>query len=75
MVATQICLTLVSEEKEKQEVDFLVTENAQPLFMVEAKFSDVALSPNLIKFQLFFVTNQLGLYTRPNQALGLINHV
>jgi predicted AAA+ superfamily ATPase len=26
--------------KEKQEVDFLVTENAQPLFMVEAKFSD-----------------------------------
>jgi predicted AAA+ superfamily ATPase len=37
--------------KEKQEVDFLVTENAQPLFMVEAKFSDVAVSPNLIKFQ------------------------
>ena len=37
--------------KEKQEVDFLVTENAQPLFMVEAKFSDVTVSPNLIKFQ------------------------
>ena len=37
--------------KEKQEVDFLVTENTQPLFMVEAKFSDVAISPNLIKFQ------------------------
>ena len=37
--------------KEKQEVDFLVTVNDQPLFLVEAKFSDVALSPNLIKFQ------------------------
>ena len=37
--------------KEKQEVDFLVTEYAQPLFMVEAKFSDPAVSPNLIKFQ------------------------
>ena len=37
--------------KEKQEVDFLVTENAQPLFMIEAKFADVAVSPNLIKFQ------------------------
>lgn len=37
--------------KDKQEVDFLVTENAQPLFMVEAKFSDAAISPNLIKFQ------------------------
>ena len=37
--------------KEKQEVDFLVTENEEPLFMVEAKFSDAAVSPNLIKFQ------------------------
>jgi hypothetical protein len=26
------------------EVDFLVTENAQPLFIVEAKVSDVAVS-------------------------------
>ncbi|MBT8366876.1 MAG: ATP-binding protein [Deltaproteobacteria bacterium] len=34
--------------KEKQEVDFLVTENDQPLFMVEAKFPDAAISPNLI---------------------------
>ncbi len=37
--------------KEKQEVDFLVTENAQPLFMIEAKFSNVTVSSNLIKFQ------------------------
>jgi hypothetical protein len=37
--------------KEKQEVDFLVTENAQPLFMIEAKFSGVTVSPHLIKFQ------------------------
>lgn len=37
--------------KEKEEIDFLVTENSNPLIMVEAKLSDTTTSPNLIKFQ------------------------
>jgi hypothetical protein len=37
--------------KEKEEIDFLVTENGNPVFMVEAKFSDPTISPILIKFQ------------------------
>ncbi|MBW2608019.1 MAG: DUF4143 domain-containing protein [Deltaproteobacteria bacterium] len=37
--------------KQKEEVDFLVTENANPLFMVEAKLSETSVSPHLIKFQ------------------------
>jgi hypothetical protein len=37
--------------KEKEEIDFLITENANPLFMVEAKLSETAISPHLIKFQ------------------------
>lgn len=39
--------------KEKQEVDFLITENGQPLFMVEAKLNETSVSPHLIKFQQF----------------------
>ena len=37
--------------KEKEEIDFLITANGRPTFMVEAKFSDPTVSPNLIKFQ------------------------
>ncbi len=37
--------------KDKQEVDFLVTEGDRPQFMVEAKLTDTAVSPHLIKFQ------------------------
>ena len=37
--------------KQKEEVDFLVTENANPLFMVEAKLSETSVSPHLVKFQ------------------------
>jgi len=37
--------------KEKEEVDFLVTEDKKPMFMVEAKFSETSISPHLIKFQ------------------------
>ncbi len=37
--------------KDKQEVDFLVTEGGRPQFMVEAKLTDTAVSPHLIKFQ------------------------
>jgi hypothetical protein len=39
--------------KDKEEIDFLVTENGNPLFMVEAKLSDTAISSNLIKIHRF----------------------
>ncbi|MFC1813013.1 ATP-binding protein [Thermodesulfobacteriota bacterium] len=51
--------------KEKEEVDFLVTESGKPQFMVEAKLSDTDISPHLIKFQ-----NVLGI-----PAIQLVNKV
>jgi uncharacterized protein len=59
--------------KEKQEVDFLVTENTQPLFMVEAKFSDVAVSPNLIKFQNALNVPAIQLVHQKNVARKIKN--
>jgi hypothetical protein len=59
--------------KEKQEVDFLVTENTQPLFMVEAKFSDVAVSSNLIKFQKALRVPAIQLVHQQNVARKIKN--
>ncbi len=59
--------------KEKQEVDFLVTENAQPLFMVEAKFFDVAVSSNLIKFQKALHVPAIQLVHQQNVARKIKN--
>jgi predicted AAA+ superfamily ATPase len=59
--------------KEKQEVDFLVTENAQPLFIVEAKFSDVTVSPNLIKFQNALRVPAIQLVHQQNVARKIKN--
>jgi len=59
--------------KERQEVDFLVTENAKPLFMVEAKFSDVAVSPNLIKFQNALRVPAIQLVHQQNVARKIKN--
>ena len=59
--------------KEKQEVDFLVTENAKPLFMVEAKFSDVSVSPNLIKFQNALSVPAIQLVHQQNVARKIKN--
>ncbi len=38
-------------DKEKREVDFLITKDNQPLFLIEAKFNDDELSKNLVIFQ------------------------
>jgi len=54
--------------KDKEEIDFLVTENGNPLFMVEAKLSDTAISSNLIKFQ-----NALQLVNSPNVSRKIKN--
>ncbi len=59
--------------KEKQEVDFLVTENAQPLFLVEAKFSDLTVSPNLIKFQNALRVPAIQLVHKQNVARKIKN--
>ncbi|MBU0951480.1 MAG: ATP-binding protein [Elusimicrobia bacterium] len=37
--------------KDKEEVDFLITENNNPMLLVETKYSDESVSKNLIKFQ------------------------
>jgi predicted AAA+ superfamily ATPase len=37
--------------KEGREVDFLVSENRKPLFLVEAKRGDMTPAPNLLRFQ------------------------
>lgn len=39
-------------DKEGREVDFMVTKNNTPLFMVECKYSDDEISKNLVYFQL-----------------------
>ena len=54
--------------KDKEEVDFLVTESGNPLFMIEAKFSDTAISPNLIKFQKLLQIPAIQLVNTPNVA-------
>ena len=38
-------------DKQKREVDFLVTRDERPWFLVEAKYNDTHLSPNLAYFQ------------------------
>ena len=38
-------------DKDGREVDFLVTKNEKPVFMVEAKFNDETISKNLTAFQ------------------------
>ncbi len=38
-------------DKDKQEVDFLITKNNKPVFMLEAKLSRDRPSPGIIKFQ------------------------
>lgn len=49
--------------KEKGEVDFLIADNNNPVVLVEAKFSDEAVSKNLLRFQ-----NDLGV-----PAVQLVN--
>jgi len=54
--------------KEKEEVDFLVTENATPLFMIEAKLSETTISPHLVKFQNILRIPAIQLVNKKNVA-------
>ena len=38
-------------DRQKREVDFLVVRDRRPWFLVEAKMSDISLSPSLARFQ------------------------
>lgn len=54
--------------RDKDEVDFLITRNRKPLLLVEAKLSDTAVAPSLVKFQkqlripAIQLVNQDGVY-------------
>jgi len=54
--------------KEREEVDFLVTESGKPQFMVEAKLSDTAISPHLMKFQDALGVPAIQLVNKANVA-------
>ncbi|MBN1842489.1 MAG: ATP-binding protein [Deltaproteobacteria bacterium] len=59
--------------KEKEEVDFLVTERGKPQFMVDAKLSDTAISPHLLKFQNALGVPAIQLVNTPNVATKIRN--
>lgn len=59
--------------KEKQEVDFLVTENKEPRFMVETKLTETRTNPNLIKFQNILNVPAVQLVNRKNTARKIKN--
>ncbi len=59
--------------KEKEEVDFLVTENKKPVFMVEAKLSQTDVSPSLVKFQNVLHIPAIQLVNKPNIARKIKN--
>ncbi len=59
--------------KQKEEVDFLVTENANPLFMVEAKLSETSVSPHLSKFQKILHVPAIQLINQKNVGRKIRN--
>jgi hypothetical protein len=59
--------------KEKEEIDFLITENENPIFIVEAKCSDLSISPNLIKFQNALQIPAIQLDNQTNVARKIRN--
>ena len=59
--------------KEKQEVDFLVTESGKPQFMVETKLSDPTVSPYLRRFQNVLGIPAIQLVKRPDIGRSISN--
>jgi predicted AAA+ superfamily ATPase len=57
--------------KDKKEVDFLVTKDQKPLFMVEAKLSDADVSRNLEHFQSLLGVPAAQLVNRPGVARSI----
>jgi predicted AAA+ superfamily ATPase len=59
--------------KEKEEVDFLVTDNSKPLFMVEAESSKTEITPALLKFQNALNIPAIQLVNKPDIARKITN--
>lgn len=59
--------------KEKEEVDFLLSNNGVPLLMIETKLSDDNLSKSLVKFQNTLNIPAIQLVNQPN-ILKILNH-
>ena len=54
-------------------MDFLITESGSPQFMVDAKLSDINVSPHLIKFQRVLDIPAIQLVNKPNIARKIRN--
>ncbi len=59
--------------KEKEEIDFLITENNKPVFMVETKLSQTDVSPHLVKFRNILQIPAIQLVNKPNVARKIKN--
>jgi len=57
--------------KEGREVDFVVSENRKPMFLVEAKLGDSTPAPNLIRFQKALGVPAIQLVDRGNSFTQL----
>jgi hypothetical protein len=64
---------LYLRNKEKQEVDFIVTKGSEPLFMVEAKLSDPTVGPQLKKFQSMLNVPAIQLVNQPGIGRRITN--
>ena len=59
--------------KEKQEVDFLISESNKPKLLIEAKLSDTNPSKSLIKFQRYLEVPGIQLVLKKNTARIITN--
>jgi len=59
--------------KEKEEVDFLITNNNKPFFAVEAKISDTSVSAHLKKFQDMLNIPVIQLVNKPGASKKIKN--
>lgn len=60
--------------KEKEEVDFLITREDQPYLLVEAKVSKDQVSKNLLKFQSVLKVPAVQLVNQPGVCKKVFNH-
>ena len=59
--------------KEKEEVDFLITQEDQPFLLIEAKASEDQVSKNLLKFQSVLKVPAIQLVNRPGISKRVSN--
>src|SRR3989338_4540191 len=60
--------------KEKEEVDFLITKNHVPFLLAEVKLSDAAPSKSLLKFQSVLNVPAVQLVNKPGLCRIISNH-